>query len=98
MLFLYILLATYICAVNFCAFCLIKRQYNEWEADEKALGKGDGKLMLIALLGGSLTLYVTMFVLKYRLSNILFMISLPVLAVLNIYCFFLGFRGIAFLI
>ena len=39
-----------------------------------------------------------MFALRYRLSDILLMIGLPVLTVLNVYAFFLGFRGIYFLI
>lgn len=99
MIFLYVLFSVYILAVNFCAFCLVKRQYDERvESGEKAAKKGDGKLFLVALLGGSATIFATMFALRYRLSDILLMIGLPVLTVLNLYAFFLGFRGIYFLI
>ena len=92
--FLYILFAAYIFAVNSCAFFLVKRQYEVWESGDTSARKNDGKLILVAMLGGAAAVYATMFILRYRLSNIFLMISMPVLAVVNIYCFFLGFRGI----
>ncbi len=94
MTLLYVILCVYILAVNFSSFFLVKRQYEEWESGDPTARKTDGKLILAALLGGAGTMYVTMFILKYRLSNLLLMILLPVLTVLNIYCFFLGFRSI----
>ena len=50
---------------------------------------------LRAALGGAAAMYATMFILRYRLENCLLMIALPLLAVVNLYCFYLGFRGIA---
>lgn len=94
MTFLYVLLTVYIISVNFCAFFLMKRQYEAWEAGDTAVGKSDGKVILVALLGGALAVFVTMFIYKYRLSNVLFMIMMPVLTVVNLYCFYLGFRSI----
>lgn len=94
MTFLYIVLAVYIAAVNFYAFRLVKTQRDAYDAGAENVQKGDGKLILTALLGGSITLYVTMFAMRYRLSNLLLMIALPVLAVVNCYCFFLAFRSI----
>ncbi len=98
MIFLYVLFAVYILAVNFYSFWLLKSQRDDFEAGGDAYKQQDGKLMLVALLGGAATIYATMFVLRYRLSNLLLMVGLPVLAVLNVYCFFLGFRGIYFLV
>lgn len=95
MLFLYILLAVYICAINFYAFRLLKTQRDDWE-DGKAFARGDGKLILSAILGGAIAVYVSMFIMRFRLSNLLLMIMMPLLAVLNVYCFFLGFKGIYF--
>ena len=66
MILLTILLSTYILAVNFYGFRLLKTQRDGFEAGEKKAGEGDGKLML----------------------------ALPLLAVINVYCFYLGFRGI----
>ena len=96
MVFLYILLGIYILAINFAAFMLVKRQFEEWEAGDTTAQKTDGKIILAALLGGAAAIYITMFCLRYRLSNLLLMILMPVLAALNGYCFYLGFRSIYF--
>lgn len=93
MVFLYILLAVYILAINFYSFRLIKTQQEAWDGGEK-LWKNDGKLILAALLGGATAIYISMFVLRFRLSNLLLMVLMPLAAVINFYCFFLGFRGI----
>ena len=93
MTLLYVLLTVYILAVNFYAFRLIKTQRDEFEAGEEP-NRRDGKLILAAILGGATAVYLSMFVMRFRLGNLLLMISMPVLAVLNIYSFFLGFRSI----
>ncbi len=94
MTLLYILLTVYILAVNFYAFQLLKSQRDEWtDLGEKA-EKSDGKLILAAIIGGAPAILITMFCLRFRLSNLLFMIAMPVLSVLNLYCFFLGYRAV----
>ena len=95
MILLYILLATYILAVNFFSFRLIKSGRDEARAGGEEKGAGYGKLLLAAALGGALAMYATMFAMRYRLENCLLMLALPLLAVINLYCFYLGFRGIA---
>ncbi len=95
MIFLYLLLAVYILSVNFCAFMLVKRQQGECELDGTSK-IGDAKLLLAGLLGGATAIYVTMFILRFRLSNLLLMILLPIMAVFNFYLFYLGFRSIYF--
>ena len=94
MTILYVLFAVYIFAVNFYSFRLLKTQRDDFEAGGNAYKRQDGKLMLVALLGGAAAIYASMFVLQFRLSNLLLMIAMPVLAVINFYCFYLGFRGI----
>ena len=94
MILLYVLLSTYILAVNFLAFRLVKAQRDGVEAGEREEGEGDGKLLLAAALGGATAMFASMFLMRYRLENCLMMIVLPLLAVLNLYCFYLGFRGI----
>ena len=96
MIFFYILFAVYIFAINFYSFRLLKTQKESWDGGEK-INKNDGKLILAALLGGATAIYVTMFIMRFRLSNLLFMIFMPLVAVVNFYCFFLGFRWIYFL-
>lgn len=95
MILLYVLLAVYILAINFYAFRLLKTQREDWE-DGKAFSKSDGKLILSAFMGGAIAIYISMFLMRFRLSNLLLMILLPLVAVLNVYCFYLGFRGIIY--
>ena len=97
MILLYLLLAAYIFAVNFLGYRLLRAQRDGVEAGEREPNEGDGKLLLAAALGGAIAMYAAMFFLRYRLENCLFMIILPLLSVLNLYAFYLGFRGIAFL-
>ena len=94
MTFLYVMLTVYMLAVNFYSFRLIKSQRDEYESGNETVGKSDGKLILAALLGGATAAYVSMFCMRFRLGNLLLMIAMPVLAVLNFYCFFLGYRAI----
>ena len=96
MIFLYVAFIVYIFAVNFYGFRLLKDQRDGYEAGEYKY-KGDGKIILAALLGGAISVYVSMFILRFRLSSFLLMVAMPLFAVLNFYCFFLGFRGIYFL-
>ena len=92
MVLLYIIFGVYIAAVNFYAVMLIRAQRDEC-GDSDAPKTGDGKLILTALLGGAISLYVSMFIMKYRLKNLLLMILLPVIGVLNVYFFVLAFRS-----
>lgn len=94
MILFHILLIVYILSVNFSSYCLVRRQRAEYAEDKDSLGKGDGKLLLAAMLGGATAIYATMFAMRFRTSNLLLMITLPVLAVLNGYLFYLGFRSI----
>lgn len=95
MVFLYVLLTTYILAVNFLAFRLVKTQRDGWETGDREENDGCGKLLLSAALGGAAAAFATMFALRFRLENCLLMLLLPLLAVINLYCFYLGFRAIA---
>jgi hypothetical protein len=52
-----------------------------------------GKLCITGLLGGAITIYVCMFVLKYKRTDLLLMVLMPLLGVLNIYLFVLLFRS-----
>ena len=92
MILLYILLTVYILAVNFYAFRLVKTQREDFEAGGEPTG--DVKLLLAAILGGAAAIYISMFAMRYRLGNLLLMIAMPVLAVLNVYAFYLGYRSV----
>lgn len=93
MIFLYVLFAVYILAVNFYGFRYLKSM-RDGDLDDRYRGAADGKLVLCALLGGSAAILASMFIMRYRLGDMILMIFLPLLAVVNAYCFYLGFRGI----
>ncbi len=114
MIILYVLLVAYILAVNFYAFLLVKGlRDKEREAERGALeapavaepaptrppDKVNGKLFVTGLLGGAITVYVCMFLLKYKRSDLLLMVAMPLLGVLNVYLWVLLFRsGFSFFI
>lgn len=92
MVLLYVIFIVYILAVNVFAIILVKSQKDE-AIDENGKAKsGDGKLILTAMLGGAIAIYVSMFVMRYRLKNLLLMLIMPVIAVLNVYFCIVAFR------
>ena len=48
----------------------------------------DWKLILCAALGGAITIYVCMFVFRYKLNNLFLMIIMPILGAANAYLWF----------
>ena len=109
MIILYILLVAYILAINFYSFLLVKslrdkeRQTDAMrEAEPLSLSsetpvkppeKVTGKLCIAGLLGGAITIYVCMFIFKWRRTELILMILMPLLGVLNIYLWILLFRS-----
>ncbi|MBO5412039.1 MAG: hypothetical protein J6A38_03045 [Clostridia bacterium] len=109
MFILYALLIAYILSVNFYAFLLVKSlrdqdratvdelpsstQPNQTPPTEKPPEKFLGRLFATGALGGALTIYICMFIFKYKRDNLLLMVFMPMLAVLNIYLFVLLFRS-----
>ncbi len=92
MLLLYIIFGVYIAAINFYSVMLLKSQRDEY-GDQEAPKTGDGKLILAAILGGAISIYIGMFIMRYRLKNMLLMILMPVLGVLNVYLIVIAFRS-----
>ena len=115
MFIFYILLIAYILSINFYAFLLVKSLKEKEQAleiqkqaeplssanlpQERAVEKSTGKLCITGLLGGAITVYICMFLLKYKRSDLFLMVIMPLLGVLNIYFFILLFKsGFGFLL
>lgn len=92
MLLLYIIFIVYILAVNFCGIMLVRTLRDE-SCERGAQSFGDGKLLLCAILGGAIAIYISMFIMRFKLKNILLMILLPVIGVLNVYFAVIAFRS-----
>lgn len=93
MIMLYIMFAAYIIAVNVYSVMLLLSIKNDADTDESKPMAGDGKLILSALLGGALGIYVTMFVTRFKLKDMTLMILLPVIAVFNVWLAVIAFRS-----
>ena len=105
---MYILLVAYILAINFYAFIYVKSlrdKEREAELRREAAPLSEssnpsapperflGKLLITGLLGGAITIYVCMFIFKFRRSDLLLMVLMPLLGVLNVYLFVMLFRS-----
>lgn len=109
MVILYVLLAAYILAVNFYAFLLVKTLHDKEQEDElnrqaeplissvsptpKLTERPNGKLLLTGILGGAITIYACMFIFKYKRTDLLLMLLMPLFAVLNVYIWVMLFRN-----
>ena len=108
MIIFYILLIAYIVAINFYAFILVK-SFRDKDAENEVYRQGEpltsasnqqptqqkylGKLLITGVLGGAITVYVCMFLLKWKRTDLILMIVMPLLAVLNVYIWILFFKS-----
>ena len=87
-----VLVITYLVAINIYSFLLMVFQKKQVEENSNKTIK-DGKLFVTGMLGGALGVYLAMFILSYRLSNLLLMVTMPLLIVVTIYIIIVGFQG-----
>ena len=90
----YILIITYVIAINLYGILMLKfqKKYRE-NGDEESIGISDTKLIITGLLGGALGIFVFMFILKYRLKSIIMMVLMPLFISLNAYLIFVTIYG-----
>jgi hypothetical protein len=70
-----------------------KTSKTETLPDIKPSQRNLGKLFITAALGGAITIYVCMFIFKYKRSDLLLMVLMPLLGVLNVYLWVILFRS-----
>ncbi len=84
-----ILTIVYFLAVNVYSFMLLKFQKNARDVGEDSIR--DIRLYTVALLGGGLGIYLSMFIFKYRLKNFLLMVVMPIVIAGYIYLIITAF-------
>ena len=85
----YILIITYIVAINLYGILMLKFQKKAREdGDEENIGISDTKLIITGLLGGALGIFVFMFIFKYRLKSLVMMVLMPIFISLSAYLIF----------
>ena len=90
----YILIITYVIAINLYGILMLKFQKKAREdGDEENIDISDTKLSITGLLGGALGIFVFMFILKYRLKSIIMMVLMPLFISLNAYFVFTAISG-----
>ena len=93
---LYILTATYIVAINLYGVLILKFQKQEKQSQDYVKNTNeisDAKLLFAGILGGSIGIFIFMFIFKYRLNSLLFMVLMPLFIALNGYLIFLALNS-----
>ena len=93
---LYILIITYLAAINFYGIMLLFSQKKASEEFDEDKNVSDMRLLFTGVLGGAVGIFVFMIILKYRLKNMPLMIFLPIFIALNVYIAILFFSGRVF--
>ena len=66
--------------------------------DSQPTQKTLSKLLITGALGGAIAIYVCMFIFKYKRTELLLMVVMPLLGVLNVYIWVLLFRSGFFIV
>ncbi len=85
-IFVRILIAVYILAINVYSFMLVYNQKKQSEEKGEIKIK-DGKLYISAILGGGAGIYLALFILQYRTHSLFLMISIPLIIAFNVFIF-----------
>ena len=86
-------LIVYLLAINVYGIFILKFQkQSREEGDDESIIISDTKVLLTALLGGSLGIYVFMFIFKYRLKSLVMMVLMPVIITINVFVVIMLFR------
>lgn len=90
---LYILTATYVIAINLYGILILnfQKKSREFQNDTKEIS--DGKLLLTGILGGAIGIFIFMFIFKYRLKSLVFMVLMPLFIALNAYVIFIALNS-----
>ena len=89
----YIIFIVYLVAVNFFGILNLGFQKRAREEMDEDLKVTDAKLIITAVVGGALGIYVFMFIYRYRLKSFVYMILMPLLIAIHVYLSILVLRN-----
>lgn len=90
----YVLIISYVLAINVYGVLILKFQKTAREEDDDYTKISDTRLFFTGLLGGAVGIFVFMFIYKYKLTNFYMMVFMPVFIALNVYIIYTFFtRG-----
>ena len=85
-IFFTVTLIVYLLAINVYGIFILKFQkQSREEGDDESIIISDTKVLLTALLGGALGIYVFMFIFRYRLKSLVMMVLMPVIITINVF-------------
>ncbi len=88
----YILLITYVIAINLYGVLMLKFQ-KKAQDDDQYTKISDAKIYLAGILGGATGIFIFMFILKHNLKSLLMMVLMPMFIVINFYLIITVFNG-----
>ena len=91
--FFIIFSAVYFVAINIYGVILLKFQKKSIEELDEDYSVSNFKILLAGFLGGALGIYTFMFIFKYKLKNIAFMILMPLFFSITLTIFILLIRS-----
>ena len=90
---LYILIATYFISINLYGILILNFQKKARTVQADTNEISDAKLLLTGFLGGATGIFVFMFIFKYRLKSLVFMVLMPLFISINVYLIYMALSG-----
>lgn len=88
----YILIITYVIAINLYGILMLKFQKKAQDNDQYTK-ISDAKIYLAGILGGATGIFIFMFIFKHNLKSLFMMVLMPMFIVLNVYFITLALNG-----
>lgn len=88
----YILIITYVIAINLYGVLMLKFQKNAQDNDQYTK-ISDAKIYIAGLLGGATGIFIFMFIFKHNLKSLFMMVLMPMFIVINVYFIIIALNG-----
>lgn len=98
-IFLTVIFTVYLLAINFYGVLMLHFQKKARDDSPETKSVSDVKILLSGLLGGAIGIFTFMFIFKYRLKSLPFMVLMPIFIAINLYLIVFAFtRGFGYIV